>query len=100
MLPPACAHLKTYFGRKRINWLFPVSVSALTAATAFLIDAARLAPAGSGAEFGATLAAALCALALIEHWLMVLPVRDAALWRWVMPKDPRPEPLPAPSRTH
>jgi putative photosynthetic complex assembly protein 2 len=101
MLPPACAHLKTYFGRRRMNWLFPVSVSALTAATALLAGHAHAAPPGSGAEAGATLVAALCALALLEHWLMVLPVRDAALWRWVMPKDARPAaPLPAPGRTN
>jgi len=31
------------------------------------------------------LLAALSALALIEHWLMVVPLPDAKLWRWMLP---------------
>jgi hypothetical protein len=27
----------------------------------------------------------LAALALLEHFFMVLPVQDAALWRWASP---------------
>jgi hypothetical protein len=33
----------------------------------------------------ATVLAAFLALAIIEHLLLVLPVSDAALWRWAMP---------------
>ena len=29
--------------------------------------------------------ASLTALALFEHWMMVLPLPDAALWRWLLP---------------
>ena len=29
--------------------------------------------------------AAIAALALLEHWLMVLPLPDAKLWRWMLP---------------
>jgi putative photosynthetic complex assembly protein 2 len=28
---------------------------------------------------------ALTALALLEHWLMVLPLPDERLWRWMLP---------------
>ena len=28
---------------------------------------------------------ALTALALFEHWMMILPLPDAALWRWMLP---------------
>jgi hypothetical protein len=34
---------------------------------------------------GYTLLASLTALALVEHWFMVVPVRDAELWKWMLP---------------
>ena len=35
----------------------------------------------------------LTALALLEHWLMVLPLPDAKLWRWMLPAAKRlPDP--------
>ena len=34
---------------------------------------------------GYTLLASLTALALIEHWFMVVPIRDAELWKWMLP---------------
>jgi len=46
---------------------------------------------------GFALLSAITALALLEHWLMVLPVPDAKLWRWMLPapkhatKKTRPE---------
>jgi hypothetical protein len=39
----------------------------------------------------------MMALALLEHWLLVLPIQDAALWKWaISPKsETRPvEPAP------
>ena len=30
-------------------------------------------------------ASALAALALLEHWFMVLPLPDEKLWRWMLP---------------
>jgi hypothetical protein len=30
------------------------------------------------------LAGGLLALAVVEHWMMVLPVRVSALWEWAM----------------
>jgi hypothetical protein len=36
-------------------------------------------------SISATILAAFLALAIVEHLLLVLPVSDAALWRWAMP---------------
>ena len=47
-----------------------------------------------GALVGHALLAAITALALLEHWLMVLPLPDAKLWRWMLPapkQDKGPE---------
>jgi len=38
-----------------------------------------------GEAVGFALLAAITALALLEHWLMVLPLPDAKLWRWMLP---------------
>lgn len=84
MLPAPVAHLKTYFAKRRMNLLFPVSITLLTFAVACWVERAYAAAPGSGAEIGFILLATLSLLALIEHWLMVLPVRDAVLWRWSM----------------
>lgn len=86
MLPKPVEHLKSYFARKWMNLLFPFSITGLTAALTVWIERAAMAPAGSGAEAGFTLLATLTSLALLEHWLMVLPVRDSLLWRWMTPK--------------
>jgi len=90
MLPEAMAHLRTYFARRSMNLLFPFSITGLTAAVAVWVERAMAAPAGSGVEAGHALLAALTSLALLEHWLMILPVRDCLLWRWMTPKTRPP----------
>lgn len=81
-LPEHLAYLKSFFGRKPMNLLFPVSVTAGTVATVLLVMAA-LAPGTTAFEaVGLTLLATLLALAVLEHWFLVLPVPDAALWSW------------------
>jgi len=83
-LPRALDHLTSHFRVARLNWVFPVSVSALTLATGCWLE--RLIGAGTSAEAaGFALLAAMTALALLEHWLMVLPLPDAKLWRWMLP---------------
>ena len=84
-LPDGIAHLKSYFRRRSMNLLFPVSVTLLTLATGCFAE--RAWAAGTPVELvGFTLLTTLTALALIEHWLLVLPLRDAALWGWMLPE--------------
>ncbi|MEM7745742.1 MAG: putative photosynthetic complex assembly protein PuhE [Pseudomonadota bacterium] len=86
MLPQPVEYLRTYFASRWMNLLFPFSITALTAAVTYWVEHALIAPAGSGAEVGFALLATLTSLALLEHWLMVLPVRDSLLWRWMTSK--------------
>jgi len=83
MMTGPVAHMKTYFANRRMNWLFPISVTCLTCAMAYWIERA-IAAETTGSITGSTLLATLTGLALLEHWLMVLPIRDAALWQWMM----------------
>lgn len=77
-LPSPLAHLPSHFRIAPMNWLFPVSVTALAFATACWLE--RLyAATGAGATVTFSLLAALTALALLEHWLMVLPLPDEKL---------------------
>ncbi|KGE05212.1 putative photosynthetic complex assembly protein PuhE [Pseudohaliea rubra] len=82
-LPERSRYLVTYMRKRRMNYLFPVSVSLGTAATALLLRAALGAPDDFG-RLGNTLIGSLLALAVLEHWFMVLPLRDSALWQWAL----------------
>ncbi len=89
-LPDALSHLASHFRIARMNWLFPVSVTALTFAVACWLE--RLYAAQSLGEItGFALLTALTALAALEHWVMVLPIPDERLWRWMLPA-PKPTP--------
>ncbi|MEM9428522.1 MAG: putative photosynthetic complex assembly protein PuhE [Pseudomonadota bacterium] len=88
-LPAPVRHLTTHFRHGPMNAFFPWSVTFLTLATGAFAERAWTAAAGSGAETGYALLATLTALALFEHWMMVLPIPDAALWRWILPSPGR-----------
>ncbi|MEM9854632.1 MAG: putative photosynthetic complex assembly protein PuhE [Pseudomonadota bacterium] len=83
-VPRSLSHIPSYFRQGDPSWLFPLTIIVLSLATALWIS--RLAASGSPEEmvtFG--LLAALTGLALIEHWMMLLPMADTKLWRWLMP---------------
>ncbi|MGL6211329.1 MAG: putative photosynthetic complex assembly protein PuhE [Paracoccaceae bacterium] len=83
-LPRPLRHLPSHFRFARMNPLFPLSVSGLTAATALLLDRTINATT-PGDTTAFALLTTLCALALLEHWFMVLPLPDEKLWRWMLP---------------
>lgn len=80
LVPQHLRYLEDFMRRRPINPLFPLTVTAATAVTALLIAAAAVAE--PQAAVGLTLLATLMALAVLEHWFLVLPLPDAALWRW------------------
>ncbi|MEY1557823.1 putative photosynthetic complex assembly protein PuhE [Yoonia sp. R2331] len=83
-VPDRLVHLKTYFTQGPITFAFPVAITVLTAVLA--VCAERLWHAGNEVTIaGFGLLTALTALALLEHWLMVVPLPDAKLWRWMLP---------------
>ncbi len=85
-LPEALSHLASHFRISRLNWLFPLSVTALTLVTSGWMGQLQGAT-GAGEIVGFALLTAITALALLEHWLMVLPLPDAKLWRWMLPES-------------
>lgn len=89
LLPSHLAYIASYFRRAPMNPLMPVSLLAGAALTAHLLQAAQIA-ATPGAAVQAALLAALAALAVLEHALMVAPAGpggggwDDTLWRWAL----------------
>jgi len=80
LLPPHLLHLRSYFRRKRMNPLLPVSISGSAAVTALLIDRAFTEGAGEYSVTAYVLLAALLGLALLEHLFMLMPIPIAGLW--------------------
>ena len=81
-IPQRLEYLTTYFRQKPMNLLFPFSVTIGTVVVVKLIELAG-APGVQAFELaGYVLLATLMALAVIEHWFMILPIPAEALWRW------------------
>jgi len=80
-LPAHLTYLKTYFCRRSMNLLFPLSVTLSTIATFVLIGEAGTST-GVFDKTAFTFLATLMALALIEHWFLVVPLPSGALWSW------------------
>ncbi|MEM9031268.1 MAG: putative photosynthetic complex assembly protein PuhE [Pseudomonadota bacterium] len=83
-LPVALGHLPSHFKQARLNPIFPLSVTGLTS-VAFLWFERALAAQAPAEAVGFALLVTLTLLALFEHWMMVLPVPDDKLWRWMIP---------------
>jgi len=83
-LPPHLLYLKSFFGKRSMNALFPVSVTGITLFAGLLI--ARIMGNDSAVALtGDMLILTLVLLALLEHWFMVLPLPSERLWQWQRP---------------
>ena len=81
LLPAHLRYLASFFGRRPVNALLPVSV----AGTALVVTWLTRSALGAGSAFEATgygLVAALAALALLEHLFLIMPWSVARLWGW------------------
>jgi putative photosynthetic complex assembly protein 2 len=80
-LPPHLEYLKTYFCRKPMNGFFPVAVTVSTVVAVALVMAAADATTAFTAT-SLTFLATLMALAVIEHWFLVIPLPAERLFSW------------------
>ncbi len=81
LLPDHLRYLHTYFARRPMNALFPLSLAGGVAAAVLLWQAAQQTPAGGDAA-GLALLATLATLAVLEHLFLVVPINVNALWEW------------------
>lgn len=82
-LPERNRYLVSYMRTRAMNWLFPFSVGLATIAATLLALAASDAD-NAVDRLSFALVCTLLSLAILEHWFLVLPVRDSALWQWAI----------------
>ncbi len=83
-LPPHLTYLKTYFGQRSINYLFPVVVTS-SSVVSFLLWQAALTPGATPFEHASYgLLATLLTLAVLEHWFLIIPLPVERMWNWAM----------------
>ena len=82
----AAAHLKSYFRQGNVtrlwSWITGLAWSLRALGCAFPPSTDR------STTLGLLCSSALLRLATLEHWLMVIPLPDAKLWRWMFPTLP------------
>ena len=91
--PPELAYLDSYTRRAPMNLLFPLSVTAGTVVATSLLVGATL---SSDPFIRASdlLISALLSLAVLEHWFLVFPFGESALWNWALTGKRPPESAP------
>ena len=94
MLPPHLKYLGAFFRRRKLNVLFPISMIVTTLLCVLLIGAAFSAPALGFQAGEMTLLATLASLAWLEHWMLILPMRADAPWKFTRAATVNPAPDP------
>ncbi len=89
-LPEHLGFLKSYIRRRPMNALFPWSVSIATLVLLYLLVTMGTQTGGEFEKTATTLVATMLALAILEHWFLVLPIKDSALWNWALRLARRP----------
>lgn len=83
-LPDNLRYLRSYFTRRSMNLLFPLSVSVGTIAAMMLWQASLASAAKPATATSMSFLATLATLAMLEHWFLILPVNFGALWDWAL----------------
>lgn len=86
-LPEQLRFLVSFIRKRPINLLFPLSVTVATVIVALLLERALTAGVSEFSAVSLTLIATLLALGILEHWFLVLPLADSALWKWALRSD-------------
>jgi len=81
-LPDHLRYLESFFKRKPMNLLFPVSITVSTVVAVLMWSRALASDTSAFEATGLTFASTLLTLAILEHWFLVLPLPATALWRW------------------
>lgn len=89
-LPPHLSYLGSYFARKPMNALWPVTIIAASFVVFLMFRSLAGAAPGSYDATSLSLVISLLSLAIAEHVFLVLPLRVAALWDWGLRSRARP----------
>jgi G3E family GTPase len=81
-LPDHLAFLRSFLTKKPMNLLFPFSVTISSVICVVMWERASAPGATPFVQAGGTFVATMMALAILEHWFLVLPLPSATLWHW------------------
>lgn len=81
-LPEHLQFLRSFLTKKSMNLLFPVSITVSMVIMVRLVQAAIAPHATAFTSAGFTFLSTMMGLAIVEHWLLMLPLPAAALWGW------------------
>ncbi len=83
-LPAHLGYLKSYFQKRSISTFVPIAITMVTSVAAVILYHAAVTPLDTFPSAGLIMIATLAALAVLEHWALILPLPDAALWKWAV----------------
>ncbi len=83
-LPAHLTYMGSYFKRRAMNVFLPVSIVASTLVLVLMGLRAMNTNTGTADTVGLILVGTMLAMAILEHFLLVLPLPSTALWRWAM----------------
>lgn len=86
-LPAHLAYLESFFKRRRMNAFFPFAVASAGACLWLLVDFSNQPMVTPAQVVGTVLVGTMLALAIVEHFMLVLPLDTTALWRWAIQKQ-------------
>jgi len=83
-LPAHLTYMGSYFKRRAMNMFLPVAVLAASAVLYMLLVRASSVTTSAADLTGYVLVSTMLAMAILEHFLLVLPLPSTALWRWAL----------------
>jgi putative photosynthetic complex assembly protein 2 len=83
-LPPHLTYMGSYFKRRPMNAFLPVCIVLSTVALVLIALRAMNIESTPAASVGLILVGTMLAMAILEHFLLVLPLSSTAMWRWAM----------------
>ena len=83
-LPPHLTYMGSYFKRRAMNALLPFSIVLSTLVLVWIVQRTLNIDTTAADKVGLTLVGSMLAMAILEHFLLVLPLSSTAMWRWAM----------------
>jgi putative photosynthetic complex assembly protein 2 len=83
-LPAHLTYMGSYFKRRPMNAFLPISIVLSTLVLVFIVLRAMNLDSTAADKVGLILVGSMLAMAILEHFLLVLPLPSTALWRWAM----------------
>ncbi len=83
-IPAHLAYLKSFVRQRPMNFLMPFSITGGTIVTTLLVRRAIEPGIDATQAAGLTFLITMLGLAVLEHWVLVLPLPFEKLWSWVL----------------